>query len=131
MDAAEIERRRQSSIKAMAERDRAEWDQKYQQNCDALYWRIGRCCAGCDHWRSDAGFVGECSAAGIMSGADVLRSMNVTYSSYMPKPGFPFTKSEHTCGLFSDDFDWSSLGKDYLERIGAMKSGQLRKKPPA
>lgn len=83
----------------------------------------------CDHWGSSGALTGRCSAAGIMSGADVLQSMGVTFSSYMPEPGFPYTRAEHACGLFRDDFDWSTLDVGYLRRIGAMKGNALRNKP--
>ena len=125
----EVERRRLASVKAMEARSRDEWEVRYQETCDRMYWSRGQCCAGCDHWASDGSLTGECSAAGIMSGADVLRSMGVTFSSYMPKPGFPFTRAEHACGLFRDDFDWSSLYPAYLRRIGAIRDGALRPKP--
>ncbi|MCA3276486.1 MAG: hypothetical protein ING26_13290 [Roseomonas sp.] len=125
----EIERRRLASAAVMAAKDRAEWEAKYQETCDRLYWSRGQCCAGCDHWESSGALLGRCSAAGIMSSADVLRSMGVTFSSYMPEPGFPYTRAEHACGLFRDDFDWSTLDTRYLRRIGAMKGHSLRNKP--
>lgn len=125
----EVERRRLSSVAALKELDRAEWEAKYQERCDGIYWRFGRCCAGCDHWASDAGLTGECSAAGIMSGADVMRSLGFSYWSHQPEPGFPYTKAKHVCGLFSDAFDWSTLDAGYLARIGALRNGELRVKP--
>lgn len=125
----EIERRRLVSIAAMEAKDRAEWEARYQETCDRLYWSRGKCCAGCDHWISDAGLTGQCAAAGIMSGADVMRSIGVTFSSYTPEPGFPYTRAEHVCGLFRDDFDWSTLDAEYLRRIGAMKNNVMRAKP--
>lgn len=124
----EIERRRQASIKALDARDRAAFDRQYQEWCDTEYWRRGPCCAGCDHWRSDGGKSGECTAAGIVSGADVLRSMGISFSSYMPAPGHPYTQHHHHCGKFRDAFDWSTLDELYLTRIGAMKNGTLRPK---
>ena len=127
----EIERRRLTSVAAMEARDRAEWEEQYQETCDRLYWSRGQCCAGCDHWESGGALLGRCSAAGIMSGADVLRSMGVTFSSYMPEPGFPYTRAEHACGLFRDDFDWSTLDVDYLRRIGVIRGGVMREKPQA
>jgi len=116
--AEEIERRRVLSVAALRARDREEFDAWYQEQCDREYWTRGQCCAGCDHWQSSAGNTGQCAAAGIVSGADVLASMGVTFSSYMPPPGFPYTASDHHCGLFKDDFDWRSLDDDYLHRIG-------------
>lgn len=125
----ELERRRQLSLTAMQAREEEAWQARYQQICDREYWTFGQCCAGCDHWQSDAGLTGNCAAAGIVSGYEVLRSMDVSFSSYIPKPGFPYTRAEFHCGKFSDAFEWSTLDCDYLERIGAMKNGQLRQKP--
>lgn len=127
--AEEIERRRVVSVQAIKEREQADFNRKYQEHCDRLYWTRGQCCAGCDHWQSDMALTGRCAANGIVSGADVLHSMGVTFSSYTPPPGFPFTGAEHHCGLFKDDFDWSKLGDAYLSRIGAMKDGKIKPKP--
>jgi len=127
----EIERRRLASVSALKMLDEAAWERKYQETCDRLYWTRGQCCAGCDHWQSDGGLTGLCSAAGIVSGEDVLRSMGITFSSYMPAPGFPFSNAENYCGKFRDDFDWSTLERDYLSRIGALRNGSLKPKPRA
>ena len=127
----EIERRRKASNEAMRERDRQKFDEWYQKQCDTDYWRYGQCCAGCDHWESDCGKTGRCSAAGIVSGQQVLKSMGVSFSTYIPAPGFPCTGALHHCGLFKDDFDWSTLPHDYLLSIGAIRNGKLRDKPKA
>lgn len=58
-----------------------------------------------------------------------MRSLGCTFSSYTPPPGHPYTMADYVCGLFRDEFDWSSLDREYLERIGAMKNGSLRPKP--
>lgn len=126
---SEIERRRRESVKAREELDRKEFAERYQERCDRMYWTQGQCCAGCDHWSSDGGRSGECAGAGIVSGADVMRSIGATFSSHFAPPGFPFTRDDHYCGLFRDDFDWSTLDADYLTRIGAMKDGVLKSKP--
>lgn len=125
----EVENRRLASVEAMKARDREEWQREYQETCDREYWTFGQCCAGCDFWESYAGMSGRCTAAGIMSGEDVLRSMGVTFSSYTPPPGFPFSEASNWCGKFRDDFDWSSLDLEYLDRIGAVRNGVLRLKP--
>lgn len=125
----EVERRRLISAERMKEIEADEWGLHYQEVCDTLYWKTGRCCAGCDNWASYAGLTGQCSAAGIMSGADVMRSLGFTFWSYEPEPGFPYTKASHVCGLFKDDFDWSTMPDAYLSQIGAMRRGKLREKP--
>lgn len=125
----EIERRRALSIEAMKHRDAEAFASWHQEECDRTYWAKGQCCAGCDHWQSDAGWSGKCTAAGIVSGAGVLRSLGIVSCSYVPPPGFPYTEAEFHCGKFSDAFDWSTLPAEYLEKIGAMKGGRLMEKP--
>jgi hypothetical protein len=125
----EIERRRMASVEALRKQDRAEFERWYQEQCDRDYWTRGRCCAGCDHWQSDMGNSGQCTAAGIVSGEDVMRSQGITFSSYAYPPGFPWTTGDKHCGLFKDEFDWSTLDRDYLERIGALDHGKLKPKP--
>jgi hypothetical protein len=127
----EMERRRKASLEALEEIERRAWAAHYQEICDTIYWKNGQCCAGCDHWMSDAGLTGRCSATGIVSGENVLRSMGVTFSSYTPAPGFPFTGATDHCGLFRDDFDWATFDTAYLRKIGALLhwTGELRPKP--
>jgi hypothetical protein len=127
--AEEIERRRLASVSALEALGREEFGRWYQEQCDRLYWTRGQCCAGCDHWRSDMGNTGRCAAAGIVSGADVLRSTGVTWSSYIPPPGLPYSQAIFHCGKFRDEFDWSSLDREYLSWIGALRHGQLKPKP--
>lgn len=129
LPADEVERRRLESVEALRERERAEFDERYQQHCDTEYWRFGQCCAGCDYWQSDSSNVGCCAAAGIVSGEQVLASMGVTWSTYTPPPGLPCTTADFWCGKFKDDFDWSTLSFDYLKAIGAVAHGQLKQKP--
>lgn len=125
----EIARRRQMSIAAMQERDRKDFELRHQARCDRLYWTTGQCCAGCDHWEWYGGKWGTCSAAGIVSGADVLRSSGIEWSSYIPAPGFPHSRETFWCGKFQDTFDWDTLGEPYLESIGAMANGKIKPKP--
>jgi hypothetical protein len=125
----ELERRRKLSIEALEAIDAEKWGEEYQEVCDSIYWKFGPCCAGCDHWSSYAGLSGQCTAASIVSGADVLRSMGITWSTYIAKPGHPYTEAKHRCGLFSDTFEWSTLEADYLRRIGAMVGNQLKPRP--
>jgi hypothetical protein len=116
---AEVERRRQLSVEAYGEMRDAEFDRWYQEECDRFYWRNGRCCAGCDHWSSSGGRVGECFSAPPMSGRDIMASLGIISCSYTPPPGQPFTEWDHVCGAFQDEFDWSTLPEDYRKRIGA------------
>lgn len=116
---AEMERRRLASVEEMKRREREAWDLEYQEKCDTLYWSFGPCCAGCDHWSSHAGMTGECYAGPPVSGEQVLRSMGISWSSYLPSPGQIITRAKHVCEKFKDDFDWSTLDSDYLKRIGA------------
>lgn len=118
LPASEVERRRLASVEAMREWGRAQFEQWYQERCDRFYWKHGRCCAGCDHWSSEAGDVGQCMSAPPVSGIEVLRSLGIDWCTYMPPPGQPFTKRDHVCGAFKDEFDWSSLDEEYRQRIG-------------
>lgn len=125
----ELERRRQASIAALKQREREEFDRWYQEQCDRDYWTHGQCCAGCDHWHSDMGRIGECRAAGIVPGAEVMASQGIVFCSAPLTPGFPLTQDDFHCGLFKDEFDWSTLDIDYLDRIGAVRDGALKPKP--
>lgn len=125
----ELERRRLASVEVMKAREREKFAIWYQEQCDRDYWRYGPRCSGCDHWQSAMGNSGHCTAAGIVSGEQVLKSAGIVSCSYTPAPGFPITNADFYCGLFRDDFDWSSLDLDYLERIGALKDESLRQKP--
>ena len=121
MDNTEIERRRQISISAMKTIEKREWSEKYQAICDKFYWENGPCCAGCDHWESDAGMIGICTSAPIVSGEQVLKSIGITSCTYTPRPGHPYTEASFKCGSFKDEFEWSTLPAEYLNEIGASK----------
>jgi hypothetical protein len=125
----EVNRRLKKSRAAWREILKEEWLDGYQATCDKIYWSKGKCCAGCDHWASDGGLTGACAAAGIVSGEQVLKSMGISMSSYIPAPGFPITDHTFVCGLFRDNFDWTSLSPEYLAEIGALRDGILREKP--
>lgn len=116
---SEMEKRRRASVEALRIKDREKFSEWYQEKCDKLYWQNGPCCAGCDHWQSDSSLTGRCTNAPILSGQDVMRSIGAHFSSYTPPPGHPFTEAQHKCGMFKDDFDWSTLDAEYLKRIGA------------
>lgn len=113
----ELTRRRKASVDGMKAKERKQFDEWYQEHCDRLYWTNGPCCAGCDHWESDMAETGRCTAGPILSGADVNRSLGIISSTYTPEPGHPFTKATHRCGMFADEFDWSTLSEEYLRRI--------------
>jgi hypothetical protein len=115
----EIERRRRQSITAYRARQDEAFAHLYQERCDTFYWSRGRCCAGCDFWTSSEGDIGECTSAPPVSGDQVLKSLGISWSSYTPPPGQPFTRRDHVCGAFQDNFDWSMLDGGYLKRIGA------------
>ena len=125
----EIERRRHASVDALKAKRREEFAQWYQEKCDRDYWTGGQCCAGCDFWNSEKGYSGECRAAGIVSGREVLASVGIVSWSGPLKPGHPMTHGDHWCGQFRDEFDWSTLDRDYLSRVGAMDNGSLKQKP--
>lgn len=127
----ELERRRSESRAAFEEMQRDEFDRWYQEKCDQDYWTRGQCCAGCDHWHSDMGNLGYCAAAGIVSGDQVMASMGIQFCSYVPPPGLPLTCGDFHCGKFKDEFDWSTLDIEYLNRIGAAKGALMKPKPKA
>lgn len=120
----EVERRRLASLDALRVLDREAWERQYQKRCDEFFWRNGPCCAGCDHWSSEAGDIGECYSAAPVSGIDVLKSLDIDWCSYIPPPGQPYTRREYRCGEFQDTFDWPSLGEVYLKSIGAALTTQ-------
>ncbi|MFN4168110.1 MAG: hypothetical protein ACK4HD_07380 [Pannonibacter phragmitetus] len=125
----ELEKRRQASIAALKQREREEFGLWYQEQCDRYYWTHGQCCAGCDHWHSDMSLFGECRAAGIVPGAEVMASLGIQSCTAQLAPGFPMTQHDFHCGLFADEFDWSTLDIDYLIRIEAVRDGALTPKP--
>lgn len=114
----EVERRRLLSVVALEERNKDDWQRKYQKRCDTFFWKHGPCCAGCDHWASDQGDIGECTSAPPVSGEQVVKSLGIEWCSHTPPPGQPFTRRDHRCGAFQDTFDWSTLDREYLNEIG-------------
>ncbi len=119
----EVERRRMASVVAWEDAKKTQWQRDYQKRCDAFFWKNGPCCAGCDHWSSDAGDIGECMSAPPVSGEQVIRSLGIDWCSHLPPPGQPFTKRDHKCGAFRDTFDWSTLDAGYLHEIGCCLPG--------
>lgn len=125
----ELEQRRLTSVEGLKNIRRDEFQERYQEKCDSLYWNHGKCCAGCDHWLHGVGRFGQCDAAGIMSGKDVLHSLDMRSCTYEPAPDKPYSQDKYCCGKFEDGFDWSSLPNEYLRSIGALRGGKLRHKP--
>lgn len=118
MDKDTIIARQAMSARHWKELQDEAWQKEYQAKCDKLYWSKGQCCAGCDHWVSDQGFVGQCMASGIVPGMDVMLSAGIHWSSHAWVPGHPFSNAHDWCGKFRDDFDWSALEMDYQESVG-------------
>lgn len=97
-----------------------------QFNLDTFYHKHGKCCAGCDWWRSLNSVAGECTNSAPVSGEQRTSMLGIVGMSWRPEPGHQITDRAHACGDFKDEFDWSSLPLSYLKRIGAQlrKSGQ-------
>jgi hypothetical protein len=93
-----------------------------QEAIDRFYWANGKCCAGCDYWRSNNGGAGECRAAAPMSGDQRMSLLGITGSSLHIGAGHPITPRFHHCGDFKDEFDWHSLPLGYRARIGAPRT---------
>lgn len=90
-----------------------------QEQLDRFYFRHGKCCAGCDWWRSISVGIGECTRAAPVSGGERLATLEIDWSSMPVGAGHPFTKRGHVCGEFKDEFDWSTLPLPYRKRVGA------------
>jgi hypothetical protein len=89
-----------------------------QERADRLYWKQGPCCAGCDHWRSSCGLVGECTLTAPMAGKERLAMIGIRNCSLSIGAGHAFTPHDHRCGQFKDEFDWTSLPLFYRRKIG-------------
>ena len=89
-----------------------------QEILDTFYFTNGKCCAGCDWWRSLSSLVGECIQSPPVSGDERLDMLGVLSSSMRWLSGHVVTGREHVCGEFKDAFDWQSLPVPYLKRIG-------------
>ena len=86
---------------------------------DSFYWKHGKCCAGCDHWKTYGIAIGECTMSKIISAKERLEMIGLNNCTLPFEAGHAITKREYVCGLFKDDFDWSTLPVFYLKRIGA------------
>lgn len=90
-----------------------------QEHLDRFYFAHGRCCAGCDWWRSINSIAGECTNAAPVSGVERMDMLGIDWSSHRFGAGHPITSREHVCGQFKDEFDWASLPLPYRKRVGA------------
>lgn len=90
-----------------------------QEWLDTFYWQHGPCCAGCDWWRHLTTGAGECRKSKPMPGADRLALIGITNCSLPVGAGHAFTRNDHHCGDFKDDFDWQTLPLPYRKRVGA------------
>jgi hypothetical protein len=93
-----------------------------QEHLDTFYFKHGKCCAGCDWWEAINSKAGECTKSAPMSGQQRLAMLGIEKCSLLPKAGHALTKSDHVCGAFKDEFDWTSLPLAYRKKIGELKS---------
>ncbi len=93
-----------------------------QQTADTFYWSHGPCCAGCDWWANINGLAGECRRSAPVSAKERHAMLSMSGCSLPLQAGHILTLRDHHCGDFKDEFDWSSLPKHYLRRIGAQPS---------
>ncbi len=98
----------------MTERVAAPW----QENVDRFYFRHGKCCAGCDWWRSLSSLVGNCTKSKIVSGTERGDMLGIRWTSLRLSTGHAVTARDYVCGQFKDEFDWTSLPLPYRKRVG-------------
>ncbi len=89
-----------------------------QEHLDRFYFERGPCCAGCDWWRSVNSRAGECTKSAPVAGKTKYAMLEISGCSLPMNAGHVLTASNHVCGDFKDDFDWSSLPPHYQRRIG-------------
>lgn len=89
-----------------------------QEMIDRFYVENGPCCAGCDHWQSLNSWAGLCTMSKIAPASERVAMLGITGSSLNIGAGHAMTPHDHLCGLFADEFDWSSLPSWYLRKIG-------------
>lgn len=78
---------------------------------DEFYFKNGPCCAGCDFWHFHSVLIGECHKSAPVSATERLGMIGLESISYPVQAGHIFTKKDHHCGDFKDEFDWSTLPK--------------------
>ncbi|TPK59012.1 hypothetical protein FJ551_25700 [Mesorhizobium sp. B2-5-1] len=90
-----------------------------QEFIDRFYFAHGRCCAGCDWWRSITALIGDCTKSAPVSGEERANMLGIEKCSMRFASGHIVTPRDHVCGEFKDDFDWRSLPLPYRRRVGA------------
>jgi hypothetical protein len=91
-----------------------------QEILDRFYFRNGRCCAGCDWWKSLSSQAGECTRSAPAAGKkDRWAMLGITGCSLKAPAGHVLTPRDHVCGEFKDEFDWTTLPLPYRKRVGA------------
>lgn len=88
---------------------------------DRFYMTNGPCCAGCDWWSYANSVTGECRRSAPVGGAERIAMLGITGCSLPLAAGHVMTRREHHCGEFKDTFDWSTLPREYLRRVGYSK----------
>lgn len=91
----------------------------WQEHLDRFYFAHGKCCAGCDWWRSLSSLVGECTKSKIIGGMERWDMIGIDHCSLRLSAGHAVTMRDHVCGNFKDEFDWASLPLPYRIRVGA------------
>ena len=89
-----------------------------QEVLDRFYFRHGKCCAGCDWWRSISSLVSDCTRSAPVCGAERAAMMEIESCSLPIRAGHVITPREHVCGDFKDEFDWGTLPLPYRRRVG-------------
>jgi len=91
-----------------------------QEFLDRFYFEHGKCCAGCDWWRSMNSRAGDCTKSRPVSAKQRWGMLGIENISMLKaQAGHVVTPHDHVCGDFKDEFDWSSLPLAYQKRIGA------------
>lgn len=92
----------------------------WQESVDTFYFRTGKCCAGCDWWRSLSPLIGNCTRSRIVSGKERADMLGLEHCSLRIKAGHAVTRRDYVCGEFKDEFDWTTLPLPYRKRIGQL-----------
>ena len=90
-----------------------------QKILDTFYFANGKCCAGCDWWRSLSSMSGECTRSAPVGGRDRFAMLGMVSISAPVDAGHLLTPREHACGEFKDEFDWTTLPLGYRKSVGA------------